>query len=518
MDRVIIFLIIGLFLSSSFVVISTSNEVPILKISSIGNGPMDSPWPMKCYDQYHTSQSPYNTADNNGVVLWEYETRGWLYTGISIDENNVLYFCNGDGYVHAVYPNGSLKWKFDAGDDIRSTPALAADGTIYFTCLDEHLFALKSDGTLKWKFDSEGPIICSPVIDENGIVYFGNHGIHAIYSNGTEYWNYPVGNTYCDPAIGYDGSVYIGSTNTYFYAFYPNGTLQWRFKTGDEIHSHPSIGLDGTIYIGSNDGYLYALHPNGTLYWKYKINGNLYASAAIGADGTIYCPDHDLYAFYPDGTVKWQFDFGENIGVGHSSPAISKEGIIYIGAYEQGRNSGYIFAINPDGAERWQRKITTYFTRSSPTIGRDGTVYIGSTWHEYINNNFYGIMYAFGEGNNPPNPPMLTGPNTGKIRTEYTYTVSTIDLDDEHVSYYIDWGDGTNTGWTTLYPSGSEKSFTHEWNSKGTYTIKAKAKDERGMESDWTSLEVSMPKTKGIFFFNSFEKIKQMFFYLQYKQ
>jgi len=31
----------------------------------------------------------------------------------------------------------------------------------------------------------------------------------------------------------------------------PNGTLKWRFETGDEIHGHASIGDDGTIYFGS---------------------------------------------------------------------------------------------------------------------------------------------------------------------------------------------------------------------------------------------------------------------------
>ncbi|MEN2984879.1 MAG: PQQ-binding-like beta-propeller repeat protein, partial [Dictyoglomaceae bacterium] len=30
----------------------------------------------------------------------------------------------------------------------------------------------------------------------------------------------------------------------------PNGTLKWKFKTGNWIESSPAIGKDGTIYVG----------------------------------------------------------------------------------------------------------------------------------------------------------------------------------------------------------------------------------------------------------------------------
>ncbi|MGC8832248.1 MAG: PQQ-binding-like beta-propeller repeat protein [Thermoproteota archaeon] len=37
-----------------------------------------------------------------------------------------------------------------------------------------------------------------------------------------------------------------------------NGT-KWRYRTGFWIESSPAIGSDGTIYVGSFDGYLYAI-------------------------------------------------------------------------------------------------------------------------------------------------------------------------------------------------------------------------------------------------------------------
>ena len=77
----------------------------------------------------------------------------------------------------------------------------------------------------------------------------GNDGrIYAVNPNGTEKWHYDTGYwIVSDPCIGEDGTIYIGSGDTYLYAMNPDGTLKWRFKTGDEIHGDPSIGADGSL-------------------------------------------------------------------------------------------------------------------------------------------------------------------------------------------------------------------------------------------------------------------------------
>ena len=37
------------------------------------------------------------------------------------------------------------------------------------------------------------------------------------------------------------------------------GTILWEFETGDEVDSSPAIGPDGTVYVGSVDNKLYAI-------------------------------------------------------------------------------------------------------------------------------------------------------------------------------------------------------------------------------------------------------------------
>jgi len=76
--------------------------------------------------------------------------------------------------------------------------------------------------------------------------------------------------------------------------------LKWRFETGREIiSSSPAVGKDGTIYIGSWDIYLYAVNPDGTLKWKLNTPASISSSPVIGADGTVYVgTSRYLYAIY----------------------------------------------------------------------------------------------------------------------------------------------------------------------------------------------------------------------------
>src|ERR1700683_5287207 len=57
------------------------------------------------------------------------------------------------------------------------------------------------------------------------------------------------------------------------------GDRPWQFRTGKGIFSTPVVGGDGTIYIGSADTWFYAISPRGKLEWKFKT-GNLIDSAA----------------------------------------------------------------------------------------------------------------------------------------------------------------------------------------------------------------------------------------------
>jgi len=491
--------------------------------TALSDGPMDSVWPMKSHDNHHTGRSPHSTSDNPGIEKWRFkcgEISGWVEGGIVIGDDGTLYFGDLDYYFYALNPDGSLKWKYKTGGHITSTPAIAEDGTIYVGAWDDYLHAFyPNNGTRKWKFNANSAnIASSPAIAEDGTIYFGtlwslgNGGkIFAVNPDGTEKWRYQTGGAIVsDPAIGDDGTIYIGSLDNYLYALYPNGTLRWRFKTGDDVKSPPSIAEDGTIYFGSFDDNLYALNPDGTLRWKVGTSFGTSANPSIADDGTIYAGTNKLRAFHPNGNLKWSFNLGPEQWIGSSSPAISADGTIYFGTrIGEGNEGGEIIAVNPDGTERWRKRIAAnYYVDSSPCIGEDGTVYIGSTYDQGR-----GYLHAFGsvESNEPPETPTISGKINGKPLENYWYSFTVIDPDRNPISFYIDWGDGTNGGWTSERASGEKCYYEHTWLIRSRYTIRVKAKDVMGAESDWATLEVSMPKNKII---NPFERFLENYPYM----
>lgn len=93
----------------------------------------------------------------------------------------------------------------------------------------------------------------------------------------------------------------------------------------------------------------------------------------------------------------------------------------------------------------------------------------------------------------PPVGPSIQGPTEGKVKTSYPYTLVATDPESDELFYYIDWGDGTNNSWIGPYPSNENVTQSHQFTKKGSYTIKMKARDVFYAESEWATLQVTMP-------------------------
>ena len=122
--------------------------------------------------------------------------------------------------------------------------------------------------------------------------------------------------------------------------------------------------------------------------------------------------------------------------------------------------------------------------------------------------------------NNPPELPTIDGPTHPKPFISCKYTINSTDLDGDKISYYLDWGDG-GSEWFGPYASGESFSAEHKW-AFGVHTLKLKAKDSYGDESDWVYLEVSTTRNKALSnlllqhflerFVNTFPILRTLFF------
>jgi len=91
------------------------------------------------------------------------------------------------------------------------------------------------------------------------------------------------------------------------------------------------------------------------------------------------------------------------------------------------------------------------------------------------------------KSNNPPDPPEIpSGISGGRINIAYDFITSAIDPDGDSISYQFDWGDGTQSVWSSFRFNGASVTMSKSWSQTGTYLIKAIAKDTRGALSDWS--------------------------------
>ncbi len=111
-----------------------------------------------------------------------------------------------------------------------------------------------------------------------------------------------VGNS--APAIGADGTVYVGNVDGLYALDGRGGQIKWSFPTTSDVVSAPAIGGDGSvagddaIFFGTADGTFYALNQDGQLRFKVATQGKISSSPAIGPDGTVFVVSDDgqLYA------------------------------------------------------------------------------------------------------------------------------------------------------------------------------------------------------------------------------
>ena len=305
-------------------------------------------------------------------------------------------------------------WSFDLDGKINhSNPAVSDDGTVYIgfnQAIRENqgpdFFAIKEGAKLWEQVFIEGSaqksdqVRSSPSIGPNGNLYTSSY-----YSRTTFVLNPTTGvidnqinlNTrvrYNCPTFGNNGSVYIAGHNKDGRGFHSVNqsltTANWVFESGTEFNATPAIGADGTIYIGSTNDNLYAINPDGTEKWSIEYGTWTASATAIGPDGTIYFSGETstggvLLAVNPNGTEKWRKSLSEKAGQG--GPAVAADGTIYLGGYEE-----KMIAYNPDGTEKWSYAAKGAI-ETVPAIDNEGNLYFGDK------NGFFHVVNS--DGLNP---------------------------------------------------------------------------------------------------------------------
>ena len=472
-------------------VLSVAGSVNIKNVSVTSSNDDTDWWPMFHHDQQNSGYSTSEAPEEN-ILIWKYQKEGTIF----------------------------------------SSPVVA-DGKVYVGSGDWNLYCLDADdGSKLWNYKTNAAVDSAPAVVD-GKVYFGSNdgGVYCLDANdGSKIWQYTTGFEFSSSPKVYDGKVYVGSERGKMYCLDANdGSQIWAVQTGICIVGSPAI-YDEKVYIGSwgHDEVFCLNANNGNTIWTFTISGWVATSPAI-VDGKVYVGGHIVYCLNANtGNEIWNYQLEEpgDGGMGeHSCPAVV-DGKVYFGSMNHPLQVGFINCLDAeDGSKIWEYPTETGMD-SAPAVV-DGKVYI-NVWNGRLycldtddgsliwkgeggmgspavaNKRIYTggyNVYCYGDesGNQPPDTPTIDGPTSGNNGVEYYYTFVTTDPNGNGVYYYIEWGDGSIEEWIGgPYSSGMEVTLSHTWSGKGTYTLRAKAKDVFDNESDWATLEVSMSKNKAI--------------------
>jgi large repetitive protein len=286
-------------------------------------------------------------------------------------------------------PTASTKgWTADlAGQE--SGLVVAADGTLY-VCAGGTLQAIGADATPKWETSG---VTCAntPAIGADGTIYVGGTNVLTALTpptsqggSPTTKWTFPTATgTVSSPNIGGDGTVYVTVGNE-VYAVSSAGAQRWTYTTAASIPGMVAIGLTGMIYVAADT--LYALDSTGALKWK-AANGDAGITSyyspvvgpVVGSSETVLLATEDITAV-SDGAQLWSTSLN---GAPWASPAVAPDGTVFGVA-----NGGNCVAMDPStGTGKWTYTAAdTILTQ--PAVDSTGSLYF------LADGNVYGLTVS----------------------------------------------------------------------------------------------------------------------------
>ncbi|MCB1217141.1 PQQ-binding-like beta-propeller repeat protein [bacterium] len=164
-----------------------------------------------------------------------------------------------------LHGNGRLDYRQVIGSNLNS-PVLARDSSFFHTGADGSINAIDAQGFPLWTWGRDFPsyigLFNTPALDPDGklFVAVGKQGIHVFNDEGI--LQYIIGAALQEELLGItldsSGRVYAGSREGFIHCFDPSGSLLWSHDLDGAVTAAPAIGANGTLFVGSADGHMYA--------------------------------------------------------------------------------------------------------------------------------------------------------------------------------------------------------------------------------------------------------------------
>ena len=449
------------------------------------------------------------------------------------------------GYNVRTSGNGWYIYTVDEGG-FKGGPSLALNSNNY-----PHIIGTNQDGWYihyaRWngsewehfdKIYEENfyPTSNSMVLDSEGsphICYYAFHGYYYLkYAtlNGTKWDITDI--DYGDSGFAISNSIDIDSQNNPHVAYttdYYSGHIkyakfdgyEWEKETVDDTPESTAedvdFALDANGYphiayydrYDEDNGILRYARWNGEEWENEIVDDSAHVGCHVSLDLDDLDHPHISYVHKLEGSSWWYGNIkyayrdeqnwiteyvttGDTVGWGTSIRLDSQKNphIAYI---DGGLGSSVlIYTSRIDG--NWDSETVASGGPTSPSLVLD----LNDKPHiSYCDRNSENLSYATTvKLNCSPDTPEVDGPINGKVGVWYDYNFSLSDPDGDSMDLRVDWGIGGPGKLHGPFDSGTIVTLNYSWRRRGTYSIRAQAIDVYGAESEWATLEVTMPKNQ----------------------
>ena len=291
------------------------------------------------------------------------------------------------------------------------------------------------------------------------------------------------------------------------------GTYMDEIIDGSSANGYTTKGIPTDEYnidkLYEKNGNWYASEliskiENGIHFLNHLGHANYYSAMKLSTSSINSLTNEKLCFIYSQGCMAGGFDNGDCVAEYFTVKTDNAAFAVIMNA----RYGWY----NPGGTDASSQH---YHREFWDAVFSEKKTMIGEANHDSKEDNLYRInddcmrwsYYAlnlFGDPtvdflnhyiNKAPLAPFISGPNSGKSGSSYSYIFRATDPDGNDVRYHIDWGD-TKTETTRFGESGTDIMASHIWEADGTYTITAQAEDIFGQFSPSATKTVSIPRYK----------------------
>ncbi len=207
-------------------------------------------------------------------VAWTLRLGAMSYSSPAISPSGTVVAAVEDAVVGVTDrgDHADASWRWQAPATVEVSPAVGPDGTVVVGLNDDYVYGLGADGAQRWRWRKGDWSYSSAAVTPDGRAYVGDHlGFLDVLDAMTgslvrrlatipKSEPHPGGvGVWTSPAVDRVGDVYFGTVVGHVYGFGPDGRQLFDLDTGATVDSYPALGPDGTLYIGSANGRLYAV-------------------------------------------------------------------------------------------------------------------------------------------------------------------------------------------------------------------------------------------------------------------